>query len=647
MNYSLLNKIIQNPNQLNDLDPETLQKWVLEQPHLAILKLLLAKKNNQANTDDSKSVIQNAAFYVPNRLKLHHFLKDEPNYYPLVEKIEANTIIENDLKIDEIEIGQITNILSEITNELEPIETLNLENELLENKTIINPISIEKEDKNVPEKITELETIESIALENATEEIVALENPILVEKEVEIIAEELNVIEESKNIHLENEWVENIAIENPTPNEKAEDNITETNTLVGRNEALKLNPEIIENDTSNKKLDAAEEMLETLKELQISRKKYSPIWYAESNINEEKIKEIEAEFEKISYSNEKIIAAQNMEFISDNLPTQALNKNEEIELEKEIIIPASIEPKEKFDGDLIIEKSDLFVEEKEEEKEIVELTNAKDLAEEVTLNLVENNENEIQPIISEKTEIVSLNETDLKSKNEPEKLVEEKILHTKLEDKIEVEIIENLENDNLEKINPSNIKEIIIEAPDPTHSFMEWLEILDGNITVSSLDKEAETEKIETDKELKKIDLPNESTEPGPISKEKPEKKVIKKEIKPKIKAEPKVNIEIIKPPKEAEIISKVLPPPSKKVVANLDERILPTKGRIIRDKEVDRRAVESISFNSALASETLALLYERQGKKIKAIEIYRILMVKNPKKKRFFASQIKKLESE
>ena len=82
-------------------------------------------------------------------------------------------------------------------------------------------------------------------------------------------------------------------------------------------------------------------------------------------------------------------------------------------------------------------------------------------------------------------------------------------------------------------------------------------------------------------------------------------------------------------------------------MIPNLDERILPTKGRIIRDKEVDKRAIESISFNSALASETLAQLYERQGKKIKAIEIYKLLMVKNPKKKRFFASQIKKLESE
>ena len=45
------------------------------------------------------------------------------------------------------------------------------------------------------------------------------------------------------------------------------------------------------------------------------------------------------------------------------------------------------------------------------------------------------------------------------------------------------------------------------------------------------------------------------------------------------------------------------------------------------------------------MMTETLAKIYEKQGKKEKAIEIYNALRLKFPKKSGYFASLIKKLE--
>ena len=43
--------------------------------------------------------------------------------------------------------------------------------------------------------------------------------------------------------------------------------------------------------------------------------------------------------------------------------------------------------------------------------------------------------------------------------------------------------------------------------------------------------------------------------------------------------------------------------------------------------------------------TETLARIYVRQKKYARAIEAYRILMLKNPKKSGYFADQIRELE--
>lgn len=62
-------------------------------------------------------------------------------------------------------------------------------------------------------------------------------------------------------------------------------------------------------------------------------------------------------------------------------------------------------------------------------------------------------------------------------------------------------------------------------------------------------------------------------------------------------------------------------------------------------DKETQDLARQSVSFGDDLVSENLAIIFTEQGKKDKAIDIYKKLIWKYPKKKTYFAGQIKKLQ--
>lgn len=64
-----------------------------------------------------------------------------------------------------------------------------------------------------------------------------------------------------------------------------------------------------------------------------------------------------------------------------------------------------------------------------------------------------------------------------------------------------------------------------------------------------------------------------------------------------------------------------------------------------LTDEQVADLAKESVNFNKDLVSENLAIIFSKQGKTDKAIEIYKKLIWKYPQKKAYFATQIKDLE--
>ncbi|MCF8217871.1 MAG: hypothetical protein K9I29_04270 [Bacteroidales bacterium] len=84
---------------------------------------------------------------------------------------------------------------------------------------------------------------------------------------------------------------------------------------------------------------------------------------------------------------------------------------------------------------------------------------------------------------------------------------------------------------------------------------------------------------------------------------------------------------------------------------SDLIDQFINNEPKIIPDKESDfkeetQKADSSIQDNQEFISETLAQIYQRQGKINKAIEIYEKLSLKFPKKKRYFANLIQELKN-
>ena len=89
---------------------------------------------------------------------------------------------------------------------------------------------------------------------------------------------------------------------------------------------------------------------------------------------------------------------------------------------------------------------------------------------------------------------------------------------------------------------------------------------------------------------------------------------------------------------------------PARKSPEELIDRFIRTNPRIKpasdyprEEKDLSRPSEEILS--EQVMTETLARIYVRQKKYARAIEAYRILMLKNPKKSGYFADQIRELE--
>jgi len=139
--------------------------------------------------------------------------------------------------------------------------------------------------------------------------------------------------------------------------------------------------------------------------------------------------------------------------------------------------------------------------------------------------------------------------------------------------------------------------------------------------------------------------------------KKKPEKeeKKQRKEQKKAIKENKKSKLKVVSPTVET-IPSQKVPPivkkarGKKKEQSEIIERFIKDEPALKRPKtekgksDQNDLSLESVAFGKDLVSENLARILIKQGKKQKAIDIYKKLIWKYPQKKAYFASQIESL---
>jgi hypothetical protein len=146
-----------------------------------------------------------------------------------------------------------------------------------------------------------------------------------------------------------------------------------------------------------------------------------------------------------------------------------------------------------------------------------------------------------------------------------------------------------------------NAKEISTEAKNEPHTFIEWLKLLDGNLQIQTTEPTKEPENW--------IEIPRYEVEQTLA-----QKKQIQQEEQ------------------------KLFEP-------NFEEGEVDLFNEI--DEEVSKVATDSIQFKQDMMTETLAKIYQKQGKYDKALEIYNTLRLKFPEKNAYFAALIEKLEKE
>ncbi len=144
-------------------------------------------------------------------------------------------------------------------------------------------------------------------------------------------------------------------------------------------------------------------------------------------------------------------------------------------------------------------------------------------------------------------------------------------------------------------------KEIDLEVKKEPHTFIEWLKLLDGNLQIQTTEAIKEPENW--------IEIPRYEVEQTLA-----QKKEIQREDQ------------------------KLFEP-------NFEEGEVDLFNEI--DEEVTKVATDSVAFKQDMMTETLAKIYQKQGKYDKALEIYNTLRLKFPEKNAYFAALIEKLEKE
>ena len=606
MHAKVLNKILEQPDYLTQVSLRTLQNWVKDYPHVALFRVFLAKKLQDKDQKQFKSTLQNASFFVNDRLLLYQFMQKE-------------------LIVPEVDYDFLNHL-----NLLENPDFIPVEQEVAKEQDIQVLQNFEIPVEDVPKEVNK-----ELAIHEKSKEEVLIE--------AETVEKEQYIIDEEKEV------------------------------------STKLNP--------------AEEILQTLRQLQEARKKLNSITGEQLEEKEKILHDAERTLEVVEQSVEKTKYALETDFklVDKESKEQAIiDESVREETLEEELAESLVEP----DEESVVNESEIeeaFIEDmdiREDYQPIIEKLVALDELEETQEEeLAETlGELEEESVVDEALDLVieEVTEEELEFATQLEDVVkEDAILSERIDATVEListdeyvlqealgepeEVTETpvesvLSEDSQTKQDKTNIKEILVDAE--THSFMEWLQLLENQVVVQKIETHAQEEiaknEVEEDflseetvvveekllEEIPVEQIINEHIPQEKASASATEKNELAKKEKRKVnKPGQRKTVDTFKQHTETSSQKEVVKMMPKLDAIELDERILPVKGRIKRDQEVDRLAVESVSFNKALASETLAKVFAAQGKKMKAIEVYKILILKFPNKKRYFATQIKNLQ--
>ena len=502
---------------------------------------------------------------------------------------------------------------------------------------------VEKIDTTIPDE-TIVEDIKEAITEDTKEEIVEMSSA-EVEKE-NIVSETTEkplsiqdeIIARIQKIKEDREHKLHEVIQTPAPEiiEKIEQEVEKIDTTIPDQTIVEDIKEAITEDTKEEIVEMSSAEVE--KENIISETTEKPLSIQD---------EIIARIQKIKEERAKQSAAENnipsvIEEIKKEIPKQEtveIIENKEVETNiKTIDEPVIITEKEEKENDIkIVDKTERFiipididaeknipekllsVSEHEKDIELIESKLQPEIEKEIAE--LEKTNDQFEKIFPDPL-LVQVDVTELKKESTyqekpiPQENIKEEIAeHTSLISNKSDLFIPNVEEDVIEEVSSRESKAVSEEtateemavttldeaAIREPHTFVEWLKLLDGSLQIQTTESPKETDNW--------IEIPRYEVEQALANKEE-----IRKEEQ------------------------KLFEP-------NFEEGEVDLFNEI--DEEVSKVASESVSFKQDMMTETLAKIYQKQGKTEKALEIYNTLLLKFPKKSAYFATLIKKIEKE